>query len=155
MKEEELYQPPSADLTPDATPAAALYSPGQVAVATFLASPLAGCWLIASNFADMEQLDARRNMLVAGVVATLVVLMLALFLPEDFPNLVLPLAYTLGLRQLAVQMQGEAFDAHKEAGGQRHSHWRVAGVSAVAFIVFIVFTIAAIFLIPESMLPLD
>ncbi len=155
MKEEELYQPPSADLTPDATSAEALYSPGQVAVATFLGSPLAGCWLMASNFRELDQLDARQKTLFGGVAVSIVVLLLALFLPEDFPSIVLPLAYSIGLRQLAVQMQGEAFDAHREAGGLRHSHWRVAGVSVVAFIAFIVMTVAAVFLIPESLLPLE
>ena len=153
MDDKNLYRPPSAEVAVEGGIGQPLYSPGQVAAAAFLGSPIAGCWLLASNFGELGLPGPRRDTLIAGVVATAIVFVLALSLPEDFPNLVIPMAYTFGLLYIARQSQGEAFRKHMDAGGQRHSHWRVILIGVVSLIVFFVVSIAIVLVLPDSLLP--
>ena len=44
-----------------------LYSPGQVALATFLGTPVAGCWLLARNFKKLGITGLGWVMMVLGV----------------------------------------------------------------------------------------
>ena len=111
--------------------AGALYSPGQIGLATFLGAPIAGCWLLAANYAALGKRDARRRTLIYGALGTIVMLAIAYFLPEHFPNVVLPAVYTVTLRGVAEREQGKLFNAHVQGGGRKHSSWRAAGIGLV------------------------
>ncbi len=147
-------RPPSADLTiPGEAPRRPLYSPKQVAAAAFLGSPIAGCWLLASNFDALDQPATRRRSLLWGLLSTLVLFVLSLFLPKSFPNSVLPIAYTVAIYHLATQYQGAAFAAHRAAGGSRYSSWRVAGIGLAFLAAVAIVFIGIALLLPESLLP--
>ena len=152
-EDHELYRPPNAELATGASAAESLYSPGQVAVATFLGSPLAGGWLIAANFHELGLPDARRMSLFAAVVVFLVAFVLALYLPEDFPSVILWLAYTAAARQAAVHWQGGLFSEHIESGGRKHSNWRMLLVTVLAFLVAAIVSFVIVMLLPEALLP--
>lgn len=128
------------------------YSPGQVAGATFLGSPIAGALLLASNFALFRKPDARRQALLWGGISTVGVFVLALFLPDNVPNSALPAGYTLALQQIAKCQQGTEFEAYIEAGGQKHSHWRVAGIGIACLIVVFLLTFAILMALPPEFL---
>jgi hypothetical protein len=115
-------------MAPNVATAGALYSPGQVSLATFLGSPIAGAWLLAANYAVLGERDARRRTLMYGAIGSVVVLALAFVLPEHFPNFILPAAYTVTLREFANRSQGKAFNAHLQNGGRKQSTWRAAGI---------------------------
>lgn len=151
--EDNLYRPPTADVGVSPSSVGPLYSPGQVAGATFLGSPIAGCWLLAANFRELGKFDARRNTLLAGALATIAVMVLALTLPDNFPNLVLPLAYTIALRQTAEWLQGPDFRLHLAEPGSKHSNWRVVGIGVGWMIIFVVVMFGIVLVLPESLLP--
>jgi len=111
-----------------------LYSPGQVAGAAFLGSPIAGFWLVAGNYRALERTGAARQSLAWGVLATIGVFAIALALPPSWPDHLLPLAYTEATRQAAKRLQGAAFQAHVDAGGAKQSSWRVLALG-VEFLV--------------------
>ncbi|MEO7033178.1 MAG: hypothetical protein ABI548_04935 [Polyangiaceae bacterium] len=134
---------------PDATVVdSPLYSPGQVALATFLGSPIAGCWLLAANYAVLGERDARRRTLVYGAIATVVVLAIAFVLPEHVPNVVLPAAYTATLREIANRRQGKLFNAHIQRGGRKHSNWRVAGIGLAWLAAVLVAVVIVLLVLP-------
>lgn len=147
------YKPPEARLSDGRVGEEKLYSPGQVAGAAFLGGPLAGCWLMAANYSEFGNEGARRQTLIWGVLGTLAVLGLSLVLPARFPNSVLPVAYALVLRQAAVGLQGTQFEQHLAAGGQKHSWWRVVGISLVCLVVVLAMSIPFVFLLPSTPTP--
>jgi hypothetical protein len=131
----DVYQPPKAETAPAAT-AEKLYSPRQVAVATFLGSPIAGCCLLGSNYAVLGRPGARVQALLVGVVASAVVIGLAFILPKNFPNTVLPIAYTYGVYGFAEQFQRKTHEARFAAAGQP-SYWKVVGIGVASLILIL------------------
>ena len=150
----DVYKPPRADLTePGSTAAAKLYAPGQVALAAFLGTPMAGCWLLAQNFKVLGKPGSHQRALIGGVLGTLALIGVALLLPARVPNSVLPIAYTFGLRELAKSLQGAAFAAHIAAGRQKQSSWRAAGIGLLGFAVILSAVAAWVFVLPDKALP--
>lgn len=66
------------------------YSPGQVACAAFIGGPLAGSLLLASNFRLFGSRFADGQTILLGTVASFAVIALALIVPEDTPNALIP-----------------------------------------------------------------
>ncbi len=130
-----------------------LYSPWQVAIGALLASPMGGCLFLAWNYGEMGRPEAKRQALTGGVVSTAFVFGLVLFLPENFPNLVVPMVYTLTIQFIANRSQGLAYAQHIEGGGAPHSWWRVLGIS-LATLVAVLFALWAVaMLLPKGVLP--
>jgi hypothetical protein len=140
MDPQDYYRPPRADLEAPGAPAAAaavagpVYSVRQIAVATFLGSPLAGTIMLGANFRALGKPAARKQTIIWGVVATVAVMVLAFILPDRFPNSVLPIGYTMGMRAAAIQLQGAALTAHAQASGPHQSNWRVLGISIASIV---------------------
>ena len=145
------YKPPAAEVRDMPSAIDRLYSPGQIAGAAFLGSPIAGCWLLASNFGELGRLDDQRKSIVGGLVATVALVAAAFLLPDNFPNSVLPVAYTVVLHQLATKLQGASFRAHLEAGGRKHSHWRVVGIGLGFLVLVLLVLFGILLLLPESL----
>src|SRR5262245_54877305 len=83
------------------------YTPRQHFIAAFLGAPIAAAWLAAYNYRALGRAHDARQVLISGVVATLVVFAIAVVLPEDFPSVVLPLAYCFVVLTLAKQRFGD------------------------------------------------
>jgi hypothetical protein len=146
------YSPPTASVEDVATTASSSgpwYSPGQIAVATFLGTPVAGAWLMAQNYKAMRS-DLFGQVIMFGVIATLVVFVLAVVLPDSTPNVLLPAVYTVIMQVIARAKQGPQFQAHIANGGLKHSNWRVAGIGLFFMVLVLGFMIAVLFLLPES-----
>lgn len=106
-----------------------LYTPRQIYVASFLGSPAAAAWFMALNHRAVSQTKEQRQMLILGGVATVAVFVVAFFLPERTPNIMWPLAYSIGIYYFAHARFGDTVTKHLAEGGQRGSWWRVLGVS--------------------------
>jgi hypothetical protein len=100
------------------------FSVGQITLATFLGMPIAGCLILARNYRVLGKDGAAWQSLGAGIVSTLLLFLIAFFLPENFPNIALPMAYCFGMRQLVQYLQGGAIDNHLKAGGRKGS-WAI------------------------------
>jgi hypothetical protein len=115
-----------------------LYSPGQVLAATILGAPVAGAILLAHNYRSVGQGSAGRKALLWGGLGTVGLLIVSLFLLEHFPNSVLPASYSMGMYQLAKQLQGREVASHLAAGGARGSNWSVVGIGVACLLVLLV-----------------
>jgi hypothetical protein len=128
------------DATPDAnqTHSYELYSPQQVALAAFLGAPIAACWFIARNYRNLGNNQAGNVWLVSGLIGTVAILAICFYLPDGFPNQLIPISYTFGLLYAAKAVQGEAVTQHTAAGGRLGSWWTVAGVGLLCLIAILV-----------------
>src|ERR1700724_2295790 len=96
---------------------ARLYTTAQIATASLIGGPLPACWFIAHNFAALNHPDRRRRWIIGGIASVFVLLGLVVSgISQHFPQYVLPVAYSLGLREWARKIQGEAITAHRAAG---------------------------------------
>ncbi len=137
------YAPPKADVVPRVSldgglpvPGELLYSPNQIGVAAFLGLPIGAAWLAARNFRAMGQDEEVGRTWGAGIFLTLVIGAISFVLPDRFPNVVLPIAYTLALRALAEWKFKRVVDAHLAAGGSLVSWWRVVGIGILCGLIF-------------------
>lgn len=119
------------------TPSGAAYSIKQITVAAFLGGPLAAFWLLALNYRLFQQSRNALFSIIAGILGTIAVLAIAVVLPPWLPNIVLPVAYTLGLRGLADILQGASLDEHVRNGGRVGSWWVVIGISVLGIAVLV------------------
>lgn len=121
-----------------------LFSVMQIAVATFVGSPIAGCLLLAQNYRNLGRSGSAVKTLILGVVSTIVLLFIAFLLPENFPNVVLPMAYTIAMRELVKYLQGDVIADQKGS-------WAVTvGVSIGCLVAIMALLLGAIILfIPE------
>jgi hypothetical protein len=115
---------------------ARLYSVGQITLATFLGAPVAGCLLLDRNYRALGRSAAAWQSLAAGVVSTILLVLIGFRLPENFPNMALPVAYCVGMRQLAKYLHGEALSDHLNSGGRKGS-WVITVVVGLGGLIII------------------
>jgi hypothetical protein len=124
-----------------------LYSLGSICLATFLASWLGGAVLISRNYSRLGKRRASHISILLGVISV-VPLIIAVFLIEvpqqyeDYMPVVFQGIQVGVIGMIAQRLQGEAFSAHEEKGGQFYSNWRAAGIALllapVAVVLFLV-----------------
>lgn len=128
---------------------AKLFSIGQITLATFIGSPIAGCLLVAQNYRNLGNVSAAWQTFILGVVSTILLFPIGFWLPENFPNPVLPMVYTVGMRQLVKYLQGDAIAVH-EAQGKKGSWAITISVAIGCLILIMALLLGAIFLlVPE------
>jgi hypothetical protein len=141
------YAPPKADIGRPAASATAsgvplpvdqMFSPEQIAAGAFLGSPLAAGWLVAHNFRVMRQPQEAGRALGLCMVATLVTILIATYVPGGVPMLALPVVYTIVAYRMAQTRFRSVIAAHREAGGTMRSWWRTAGIASLCALIVIV-----------------
>jgi hypothetical protein len=126
-----------------------LFSVLQIAVATFIGMPIAGCLLLAQNYRNLGRASSAWQTLILGLASTIVLFFIAFWLPENFPNAVLPMAYTIGMRQLVKYLQGDII-ACQEAQGKKGSWALTIGISIGCLILVMALIFGAVILfVPE------
>src|SRR6266566_286178 len=111
-----------------------LFSLGQIMLATFLGTPLAGSLLVAQNYRLLQKSSAAWQSIAYGIVSTVILFIVAFLLPEKFPNSLLPVIYCFAMRQLVSYLQGDAIARHYSSGGTKGS-WLIAIVLGIASLV--------------------
>lgn len=132
--------PPS----PETVSVGRLFSAGQVSLATFFGAPMAGCLLLAQNYRALGKGGSAWRPLAVGTISTILLMILALFLPEKFPALWLPAGSCFGMYHYAKQRQGGAIDYHLKAGGRKGSTWVTIGVGLCCSVVIVVLLVAIV-----------
>ncbi len=128
-----------------------LYSPPQIGAAAFIGTPLPACWMLARNYVVLGKRGLARRALLFGLLGTVALLGIAFILPEKFPKIPLPLAYTFAIRELAKKLQGTDINAHLSAGGERQSNWRVLGVGVAGLALVLAVFVVVVLLFPGLM----
>ena len=142
------YTPPANE--PVVSRRITLYSPGQIAWATFLGAPIAGCVLMAFNYRRFGNSTAANVALFAGLIGTGLLLAIAFVLPESFPNSVLPAAYTFGMYQCVKSLQGNACQYRLANGGIKGSGWAATGIGILCLVFMLVALFAVVLVAPDE-----
>ena len=133
------------------SPSYRLYSQGQVLLATFLGSPLAAGWLIAANQKALSKVEAARNSVVLGVIATILLMIASLILPDNFPVMALPLASLFAVQQWYKHLCGVSFQIHMEEKGLKGSWGITVGIAVMCLILIMALLVGIAFLLPENL----
>jgi hypothetical protein len=141
---------PSMNLEQPVSQAGKLFSPGQVALASFLGMPLAGCFLIAHNCKTLGQVKLVSKVWSIGTAVSVGTMVLSMFVPDNFPSLPIPIALTIGSFYYAKSLHGEDYERHILSGGQRASTWAAAGFGVLGLIICLVLVFGILFLLPEN-----
>ncbi len=121
-----------------------LYSPNQIGGGSFLGGPFAAVYFVWANFRALGEQGRAAGAMLWGVVFVLVILAVLPFLPEKFPNIVIPAIYSVGARLLAenYQLKKQAIADSDQYDFQ--SSWKVVGLALLFLAAF--FIVAMIWL---------
>lgn len=122
-----------------------LYSPTQVGAGSFLGGPFAVVYLLWANFSTLKEESRARATLVYGVLFNIVVLAVLPFLPEKFPNLLIPIIYMVIARMIAEKMQMSKTAIAASPDYDFESGWKVVGLSVLFLGLF--FAVALVWLL--------
>jgi hypothetical protein len=111
-----------------------VFSPKQVFFGSFLGGPVTPVYYLRQNFLALNKLEDARLTLLWGVVLNLAILAPLPFLPERFPNYVIPLAYCWLARSIAESRQLNKAAIANSTQFEFASNWRVAGIALVSLV---------------------
>lgn len=130
--------PFAASVPTEAEKSVGLFTSSQVALATFLASPLAGVGLMVLNELRKNRTGEAIGMLVGGVMAQAMLTLLCVVILPLFPfvpPMLMILVNTFLMKLVSQDTQGVEVDAHVAAGGSSGSAAEAIGVGFAALAV--------------------
>jgi hypothetical protein len=149
MAEFDPYKPPRDDVQTISGGGEPLYTTQHVVLASFFGTPLAGFIVLGINEGRMGRPEQLSKMVGLGVVASVVVFVISLMLPEEFPAFVISLAYLFGMQAVAKQWQGEEVMSRLSNGTPKASGWNAFGIGLLCLIPFILGGFAMGWFFPE------
>jgi hypothetical protein len=122
-----------------------VFSPQQVYVGAFLGGPIAGVYLIKKNFESMLNQKAATLTLMCGSLAVIALTMLIFVLPENIPNMLIPLLYSGLAAGIAWHYQVSKEEAEVNPEYTFISNWSVAKIAVISFVLYAVLLVAFLF----------
>jgi hypothetical protein len=135
------YAPPQAEAKPQA--GGAVYTPNQIALATFVGSTLAGTVLLAMNERRLGRPEAVVPTVALGLFASVALMGFSAALPDNVPTLPFAVIGIFGIRGIAHVRQHERIQKHLAAGGRRGSGWTAFGIGMVGLVVVLAVIVTA------------
>lgn len=138
-----IYETPKSEVTPAAEAAITnVYSPNQILGGSFWGGPIAAVYFLWKNYLALGKVEYAEKTLIIGSFFVIAILGGLPFLPESFPNMVIPIAYSFAAKQLAVTTQLEKSQIQDDENYLFHSNWRVFGISTLTLL--LLFTVAVV-----------
>ena len=111
-----------------------VYSPTQAASGAFLGGPIAAVLFLKQNFRALGNPNGESKVRIYGAAFVLLVFGIAPFLPEEFPNMAIPLATVITTRLVVEKYQVSKQAIVESELLEFHSNWRVLGVSLACLV---------------------
>lgn len=111
-------------------------------MASFFGGPFAAIQVLRENFAALEQPRRSRSALHWGIAFVVLLFAILPFLPEKFPNTLIPLVYSLTVGELVKIYQLSKEKINQSDAYAFQSNWQVVRVSVVSFLLFLVLMVA-------------
>jgi hypothetical protein len=127
-----------------------LYSPRQIVVASFLGAPIAAAWLVSKNYRALGRPDRAVKIIWLGVLATMIVLVVAFLLPDRVPNTLWPLMYSSAIYGYVSWVFGPVTQRHYASGGARGSWGNVIGIGVTCALIVLALMLVLIFAFPDD-----
>lgn len=119
-----------------------IYSPNQIFGGSLWGGPIAAVYFLRSNYLELGDEEKAKKALSYGVLFILSIMAVLPFLPENFPGMVLPLAYCLVSKQLAITTQLDKEAIEESAEHTFVSSWKVFGIGTIALATLLIALIA-------------
>ncbi|MDF1821540.1 MAG: hypothetical protein P1U64_08205 [Alcanivoracaceae bacterium] len=134
------YDAPQAEIdsSPNAEVTASVYSPMQIGLGTFIGGPFAAVYFLKANFDALQMYRLSRMALTVGGLFILCFSFLVVYLPEDFPNNVIPVLYLVPTVWLANKTQPSKQDVLESENLDFQSGWKVFGISILGMVLFVI-----------------
>lgn len=118
-----------------------IYSPLQITLGAMWGGPLAATCFLAQNFQGLKQPLAARKTLLYGLLASVAVLLILPYLPEDFPSVILPLLYSLASLRIALNHHPSKAAIAASSQYEFQSSWRVLLLGLLLLILFVLLAV--------------
>ncbi|MGE4543262.1 MAG: hypothetical protein AB7D06_04030 [Pedobacter sp.] len=119
-----------------------IYSPTQAVWGTFLGGPLASVIFLRKNFQVLKNPVAEKKTVLLGTILLLVIIGILPFLPDKFPNMVIPFATTVSTRMIIEKYQFTRQTIVDSDCLTFQSNWCVFFVSIACLVVFFIVAMA-------------
>ncbi|HEV8331697.1 MAG TPA: hypothetical protein VGQ22_09795 [Steroidobacteraceae bacterium] len=118
-------------------------------MAAFIGGPIAAVYVLRTNFEEMGRQADARWALIYGLAFIAALFAILPFLPEKFPNVAIPVGYSVAVGQI-VEYKQLSKNAIRQSGHYEfQSNWRVMTVSAVSLVLVMVLLIAWMLLLAQ------
>jgi hypothetical protein len=115
-----------------------IYSPAQVASGAALGGPIALIYFLRANFRILGKVNEANQTLLWGVLFNVAVLAVFPFVPNKFPNFVIPLVFFLTAHRIATSRQLSNNAIAKSKKFIFESNWKVVGMSLIFGLLFFI-----------------
>lgn len=127
-----------------------LWSLGQILFASYLAGPIAGCYLLGRNYKVLGKPEHSKKCYIAGFIGTILLSVALSFIPEDLiekiPRIIIPVTYSLLIKELARVYQGKIIEEKMKEGSKRYSHFWCFLVTSSLLVIQLLFLFLFLFL---------
>lgn len=122
-----------------------LYTPLQIRAGAFLGGPFATVYFLSENFRVLGRLAVVKTTLIWGAAFVVGLIVLMPFIPDRFPNYVVPLAYAYAAGAVASKWQLQIKAIVDSEIYQIHSNWRVFGLALLFMVAFVLVLFVVLF----------
>lgn len=116
--------------------ASKVYSPAQASLGAFLGGPIASIFFIKQNFVVLNDEESVKKTNRYGALIIVFLIAILPFLPENFPNMIIPIITIISTRLLVAKFQFTKEVISNNDDLDFHSNWRVFFVSLISLVIF-------------------
>jgi len=115
-----------------------VYSPTQAALGSFLGGPFASLYFLKTNFEVLRSEKSKKNTIALGSIIIFTLLLVLPFLPDNFPNIVIPLLTVTITKALVEKFQFTKEDIDISEGLKYQSNWGVVWTSIICLVLLLI-----------------
>ncbi len=121
-----------------------IYSPGQVAAGTFFGGPIASVYFLHANFVGLDKNELANRTALYGCFFVASLLGVLPFLPDWFPNMLIPLLNVFAASHIATTHQMTRAQIGVSDRFTFRSKWRVAWISLGMLMIFVALAVVVL-----------
>ncbi|MEZ9369478.1 hypothetical protein AB4140_11720 [Shewanella sp. 10N.286.51.B2] len=111
-----------------------VYSPTQAALGSLLGGPFASLYFLKTNFEVLKSEKSKKNTIALGSIIIFSLLLILPFLPDNFPNTVIPILTVTITKALVEKLQFTKEDIEISEGLKYQSNWGVLWTSIIGLV---------------------
>ncbi|PKH56259.1 hypothetical protein CXF83_05275 [Shewanella sp. Choline-02u-19] len=115
-----------------------VYSPTQAALGAFLGGPFASLYFLKTNFEVLKSEKSKKNTIALGSIIIFSLLLILPFLPDNFPNIVIPLLTVTITKALVEKFQFTKEDIEISEGLKYQSNWGILWTSIICLVLLLI-----------------
>ena len=115
-----------------------VYSPTQAALGSFIGGPFASLYFLKTNFEVLRNEKSKKNTIALGSIFIFSLLLILPFLPDNFPNMVIPLLIVTITKALVEKFQFTKEDIEISEGLKYQSNWGILWTSIICLVLLLI-----------------